>query len=487
VPLHLSLDDYVAFEQQLQAHSTSQATVLRIRIILLAAQGYPNHTIAATLGCHTDTVRQWRRRFAQHGRLGLRDQPRAGRPRCWTPLQTSLIVALICQPVAATPVPATPGPAAPTAVDAPVSTQVAAAPGLPAPPTPLPNAPIAATAAVAPTQLAATAAAATHGVADTPPPPSTRRRRAPKPRPQHGCYARTPPPCAADIVVANAPSAPSPLPQKQPLAAVLTLPQLCTQIEEQLHLPCAPSTLWRLLTRHALQPWRYQHWIFPRSERFLEQAGRILDLYAGWWAGEPLRVNEYVLSGDEKTSIQARWRCHPTLPAAQRRRARIEYTYGRGGALQYLALWDVHRGRVFGRCEPKTGIVPFDRLVAEAMGQEPYASAARVFLTVDNGSSHRGQASVQRLQGRWPNLVLVHLPVHASWLNQVEIYFSILQRGLLQPNDFQDLRHLEQAILAFQERYNRTAQPFQWRFTRAKLKVLLEKLEAHKLSLPVAS
>ena len=68
----------------------------------------------------------------------------------------------------------------------------------------------------------------------------------------------------------------------------------------------------------------------------------------------------------------------------------------------------------------------FDALVADVMTAEPYASAQRVFWVVDNGTIHRGQKSIDRLQGAWPNLVLVHLPRHASWLNQIEIYFSIL-------------------------------------------------------------
>ena len=90
--------------------------------------------------------------------------------------------------------------------------------------------------------------------------------------------------------------------------------------------------------------------------------------------------------------------------------------YERGGALAYLAAWDVHRARLFGRCEAKNGIEPFGRLVDEVMSVEPYASSERVFWVVDNGSSHRGERSVKRLQGKWPNLRLIHLPTHASWL-----------------------------------------------------------------------
>jgi DDE superfamily endonuclease len=115
------------------------------------------------------------------------------------------------------------------------------------------------------------------------------------------------------------------------------------------------------------------------------------------------------------------------------------------------------------------------------MSIEPYSKAQRVFVIVDNGSTHRGQRSIDRLQGAWPNLILVHTPVHASWLNQAEIYFSIVQRKVLTPNDFPDLNTLEQQLLAFGRRYEQIAAPFQWRFTRIDLDRL-----AHRLDLPLA-
>ena len=119
------------------------------------------------------------------------------------------------------------------------------------------------------------------------------------------------------------------------------------------------------------------------------------------------------------------------------------------GALCYLAGWDVRHARLFDRCAPKDGIVPFDQLVEQFMSQEPYSKAQRVFVIVDNGSAHRGQRSIDRLHGAWPNLTLVHTPVHASWLNQAEIYFSVAQRKVLQPNNFPDLDTLEHTLLAF--------------------------------------
>ena len=111
------------------------------------------------------------------------------------------------------------------------------------------------------------------------------------------------------------------------------------------------------------------------------------------------------------------------------------------------------------------------------MTVEPYSKARRVFVIVDNGSAHRGQASINRLQGRYKNLILVHTPVHASWLNQAEIYFSIVQRKVLTPNDFPDLDTLQQQLLAFGRRYEQIATPFEWKFTRADLNQLAERLE----------
>src|SRR6266704_2099413 len=151
-------------------------------------------------------------------------------------------------------------------------------------------------------------------------------------------------------------------------------------------------------------------------------------------------------------------------------------TATRKGAWAYLAAWDVHRAKLFGRCEHKTGIAPFERLVAQVMRQQPYRSARRVFWIADNGSSHRGQRAAARLRARWPNIILVHTPIHASWLNQIEIYFSIVQRKLLTPNDFANLTMLRDQLMRFQQRYQQSAKPFEWTFTRSDLDALLEKI-----------
>lgn len=239
------------------------------------------------------------------------------------------------------------------------------------------------------------------------------------------------------------------------------------------------STVRRWLADDALKPWQHRSWIFITDPDFRAKAQRVLDLYARTWQGTPLDADEYVISADEKTSIQARCRCHPTLAPGQARAMRVNHTYGRGGALAYLAAYDVHWSKVSGRTEPRTGIDPFMNLVTQVMSLEPYKSAKRVFWIVDNGSSHRGQKAADRLTAAFPNAVMVHTPVHASWLNQVEIYFSVVQRKVVTPNDFTDLAQVEDRLRAFEDRYNATAQPFQWKFTTSDLDDLLARLDRH--------
>jgi hypothetical protein len=126
----------------------------------------------------------------------------------------------------------------------------------------------------------------------------------------------------------------------------------------------------------------------------------------------------------------------------------------------------------------KTGIDSFGRLVDQVIGSEQSRSANRVFWVVDNGSSHRGQTAIRRLRKAYRKAVLVHTPVHASSLNQVEIYFSIIQRKVLTPNEFASLEEVEQRLRLYEELSNREPRPFQWKFDRAALETFLAKLDA---------
>src|ERR1700736_4127517 len=266
---------------------------------------------------------------------------------------------------------------------------------------------------------------------------------------------------------------------KQPLSRQ-SLADVTDRARQALHKPISRSTVWRILDSDAIKPWQYKYWIFPRDPHFVAKAGLILDLYAGSWQGQPLGPRDYILSADEKTSIQARARIHPPLACGPGQPTRVEPEYRRGGAWQYLAAWDVRRGYVMGRGEGKTGIAPFGRLVEQVLSQEPYRAAERLFWVVDNGSSHRGAAACRRLRGVDARIILVHTPVHASWLNQVEIYFSIIQRKVLTPNDFADLEALRLRLALYEELSNRSPTPFRWKFDRTKLLALMTKIEAHE-------
>lgn len=246
------------------------------------------------------------------------------------------------------------------------------------------------------------------------------------------------------------------------------------------------TTVWRMLHEAAIKPWQHEHWIFPRDPLFAEKAGPILDLYGGMWQGESLGPKDFVLSMDEKTSIQARRRCHEETSPQPGQTRRIESEYERKGALQYLAAWDVHRGIVLGRCAARTGIKPFGHLVDQVLEQEPYDEAERLFFVVDNGSSHRGKTSVERMRRRDKRIILLHTPVHASWLNQVEIYFSIIQRKVLTPNDFANLDEVRVRLALYEELSNRTPKPFKWRFTRQDMLDWLKRTSPHFLAVPPA-
>jgi transposase len=359
-------------ESVLQARARSSTSahrdVVRARIVLAAAQGVPNSTIAVELGLHVDTVRKWRRRFAAEGLSGLDDLPRSGRPRVFTPVQVAEVKALACT------LPAETGAPLSRWSSADLATEVI-----------------------------------TRGLAET----------------------------------------------------------------------ISAATVRRWLGTDAIKPWQHRSWIFPRDPDFATKATRVLDLYARTWDGQPLGADEYVISADEKSQLQALQPRHRGQPPAPRLPRRVEFEYRRGGTLAYFAAHDVHRAHVIGQIAPKTGIEPFADLVAEVMTTEPYASARRVFWVVDNGSSHNGARSVERMQTTWPTTTLVHLPIRASWLNQVEIYFSILQRKAINPNDFADLDQLAERIISFQGRYNTTATAFDWTYTRDDLNTFLQRLDLH--------
>jgi transposase len=260
-----------------------------------------------------------------------------------------------------------------------------------------------------------------------------------------------------------------------------TGPELAAELAARgLASPMSASSVLRILAEHPVKPWQYQSWIYPRDPDFEAKAKVIVDLYQGYYNGEPLGTGDRILSFDAKPQINARRRLHPTLPAAPGRPVRYEHEYKRQGSLALLAGLDVHTGKVFASTPVTTGIKPFMDLAGQVMARPEYKNAPRVFVVVDNGSDHRGQAAISRLAKAHPNAIMIHTPLHASWLNQIEIFFSVIQKKVVTPNDFASLGELSATLLGFVDRYNQTARPFSWKFTAADLHDLMDRISRHE-------
>lgn len=238
------------------------------------------------------------------------------------------------------------------------------------------------------------------------------------------------------------------------------------------------STIWRLLHRDALRPWFQKQWLFPRDPQLAAKAAPILDLYHRCWQGEPLGPHDRVLCGDELTNITPLARHHSTQAPAPGRVGHYEHGHDRQPADRqvYLALLDVFTGRVTGQVGPRNGIEPFDQLVRKYLDTSAAATAQRIFLILDGGSAHHANTAPKRLAALDERIQVVSLPTHSSWLNQIEIYFSIVKRKALTPNDLPDAAAIAQRLYGFERHYNREGEPFTWTYTKEKLDKYLKRL-----------
>ena len=256
-------------------------------------------------------------------------------------------------------------------------------------------------------------------------------------------------------------------------------PDLARELAAHCQIAVSASTIGRWLAADVLKPWQHRSWISVRDPAFAANAARVLDLYAGIWDGQPLGSNDYVICADEKTSIQARCCCHPTLPPGKTRAMRIEHDYKRHGGRGlpgrlgrpprpgHRAVRAHHRHRPV---RPAGG-AGHDRRALHPRGPGVLDRGQRVLLPRRRLDQTDGQA--------WPNAHLIHLPVHASWLGQAEIYFSVIQHKVVSPNDFTSLDQIRDRLAAFETRYNTIARPFNWKFTRTDLDDLLHRIDTH--------
>ena len=254
-----------------------------------------------------------------------------------------------------------------------------------------------------------------------------------------------------------------------------TVRDIVARVLEELSLDrLGASTVWEILKRDALKPWQFRSWIFPRDPEFTARANAVLDLYGRTWQGLPLGERDFVLSGDEKPGILLRTRCHPTVLPRSGHPGRREFEYRRHGTGVLLALMDVGNGQVFHETVRRNGIDPFRQLLTTTIAQDRYRHAERLFFVIDNGGSHSRQRFQARLdtwfpRPEYPELIAVHLPKHASWLNQIELFFSLVGRRALKDFECKDLPTVTAHLSRFIAAHNEQPRPFNWRFTKEDL------------------
>jgi transposase len=230
------------------------------------------------------------------------------------------------------------------------------------------------------------------------------------------------------------------------------------------------ATVRRILRSHKLKPWRCHLWLYPKTPRdtaFYATVSELIELYT-----RPLPADEIVLSVDEKTSLQPRPRQQPTQPAQPDNLPnRCEHEYKRAGALNLFAAFDTRSGRVYGYCAERKRQQEFIAFL-EQLDREMAPHITTIHVVCDNVSTHHGQ-EVRQWLTKHPRFTFHFTPVHCSWMNQVEQWFSILQRKRFRIVDFDSKDHLRAKIDQFIIEWNQQAHPFNWS-TKSVAKVMAE-------------
>ena len=229
------------------------------------------------------------------------------------------------------------------------------------------------------------------------------------------------------------------------------------------------STIRRWLRQDTIKPWRYHSWQKSTDPAFVAKASPVLDLYEH--AQALAEEGEAVCCVDEKTSMQARQRVSETKTAVPGHPMQVADRYRRMGALQLFCALTVATGRTFARCRARKCFVDFKAFLLEWFASALCQGLQVLHLILDNGSTH-----APKQLGTWIaslqlafEVRLYWLPTHASWLDQVEIIFSKVQREVLTPNDFPSTIALNRDLMAYFEELNRQPKPVQWTYTKAKL------------------
>lgn len=344
-PLVVSDTDRAELRRRVRSHTTPQRDVIRARIVLLAAEGHTNRTIAELVGLHHNQVGLWRQRYAADGLAGLAEPKRPGRPVVYGHDDRLAILRTITQ---------------------------------------------------------------------TPPAPASR----------------------------------------------WTMAAIARRLDAEVGI--SASQVWRICRALDLKPWQVRSWMTSHDPDFLAKAADVCGLYLDPPEGA------VVFSVDEKTGMQATSRVNPTRPAVPGQPAKREFEYRRHGTAVLFAALDVHHGQVIPQLSDSSRSANFVAFLHDLDAAVPAGRA--LHLIADNLSAHKTPA-VREFLATHPRVSLHHTPTHASWLNQVELFFSILARGLLRHGEFDSVQDLGTKILAFIADYNQRAKPFRWTYDGRPLQV----------------
>ncbi len=238
--------------------------------------------------------------------------------------------------------------------------------------------------------------------------------------------------------------------------------ELVAQRMDARGVPISASQVWRIFDALDLKPWQTTSWMTSKDPEFWVKAADVCGLYLD----PPL--NAVVWSVDEKTGIQAKSRVNPTLPAVPGNGRRQEFEYRRHGTAVLFAGLNVHDGTVAGWVTDSSRSANFVEFLADLVGQT--APGLDLHCIVDNLSAH-ATAAVEAFLDQHTHVFLHNTPTHASWLNQVELFFSIMQRRLIRYGEFDSIEHLADRIIEFINAYNQRAKPFRWTYDGRPLRV----------------
>ena len=238
------------------------------------------------------------------------------------------------------------------------------------------------------------------------------------------------------------------------------------ELAEECHrhgIAVSESQLWRILDDLDIKPHKVRGWLNRRDDpEFWDRVHDVCGLYLNG------PENAIVVSVDEKTGIQAKERVAATIPAAAGRAGRYEFEYRRHGTVSLLAAMNVHSGEVLGTDIAQNNSVTFTGFLEHIDGEVP--PSLDIHLVMDNGPSHTSKETRMWLAVH-PRFVAHYTPKHASWVNMVELFFSIITRKVLKRGNFSSRDDLVSKLMRYIVSYNETAKPFAWTYSGQPLKV----------------